>query len=50
MQVLKTIGWIVLLTIAIDATGFVAWTVSGQHPVDQFYIGTITAHTIKAIW
>lgn len=38
---------IVSLILVIDALGFMAWAMSGQFPVDNFYIGSITMHIIK---
>lgn len=46
---LKIIGAIIAIVLVIDALGFTAWALSGQHPVDGFYIGTITTHTLQAI-
>ena len=44
---LKIIIYTILIILAIDLVGFIAWIVSGQLPVDNFYIGTITANIIK---
>lgn len=35
--------------LALDALAFCAWIVSGQHPIDGFYFGAITANIIKAL-
>lgn len=35
--------------LVLDALGFVAWSVSGQQPADNFYIGAITTNILKAI-
>ena len=32
-----------------DVLGFMAWILSGQMPLDNFYIGAITAHILGAI-
>lgn len=44
-MIIKTIITILI----IDMLGFVVWIISGQLPVDSFYIGTITAHILQAI-
>lgn len=46
MKTLATIAGGVLL---LDALGFMLWAMSGQLPVDGFFIGTITAHIVGAI-
>lgn len=33
--------------VAVDFAGFTMWVASGQFPVDDFYIGTITAHVLR---
>lgn len=43
---LKIAGTLALVVLAIDFLGFIAWVASGQHPVDSFYVGTITAHVL----
>ena len=35
--------------VALDVFGFMAWIVSGQVPVDGFYIGAITANVLRAL-
>ena len=32
--------------LALDVLGFMLWVISGQVPVDSFYVGTITAHVL----
>lgn len=49
MQLLKTLGGIALVVLLIDFVCFCAWVMSGQHPADGFYFGTITAHILKMI-
>lgn len=44
MRAAANIAGAVLL---IDALGFLLWAMSGQLPVDDFYIGTITAHILR---
>jgi len=45
----QTVAGIVAIILIADFIGFCAWIYSGQHPVDNFYLGTITAHILKAI-
>ena len=33
----------------IDALAFMMWAMSGQHPVDGFYIGAVTTTLIKGM-
>ena len=40
----------VIAILIIDVTGFIFWALSGQYPVDNFYIGSITAHVLRAIF
>lgn len=49
MKTLKIAGWVVVTVLIIDMLCFTAWTLSGQYPVDNFYIGTITTHLLKII-
>ena len=49
MKTLKTIAAIIAIIIAIDFLGFIAWAGSGQRPVDNFYVGTITTHALRAV-
>jgi hypothetical protein len=46
-KILQTIGTVALVIMMIDMIGFMAWVYSGQHPMDNFYVGTITAHILK---
>ena len=48
-NILKVVGGAVAVIMVIDALCFTAWIVSGQHPVDGFYAGAITANIVKAI-
>ena len=43
----KIAGSVIALVLIVDAFGFLAWVFSGQHPLDNFYIGTITAHALQ---
>lgn len=49
MKTLQITFTIVAAILLIDFIGFVAWIASGQHPVDGFYVGAITANVLKAI-
>ena len=42
------IGLIAIVLIA-DLVGFIAWQVSGQHPSDEMFIGTITSKVVNQI-
>lgn len=46
---LQTTFTIIALVLVIDFLGFTAWVMSGQRPVDNFYVGTITTHALKAV-
>lgn len=48
-DILRIAGGIIIAILAIDFFGFAAWIISGQMPADNFYIGTITAHVLRAI-
>lgn len=49
MHTLKYIGIALASILALDFFAFALWIFSGQHPVDGFYAGAITANIIKAI-
>ena len=40
---------VIAVVLAIDFLGFTAWAMSGQRPVYNFYVGTITTHALQAI-
>lgn len=44
---MKTFIQFIALIILADVMGFIMWTSLGQHPRDNFYLGTLTAHTIN---
>ena len=44
---LKTILIIAGMIIAIDIFCFILWVLSGQKPMGDFYLGTITGHFIN---
>lgn len=46
---LATLSALVVGYLAIDMLAFIAWALSGQHPVDNFYIGSVTAYILRAI-
>jgi hypothetical protein len=37
----------VLIVLAIDFVGMVAWSISGQFPLDGFYVGRISTEIIR---
>jgi len=39
----------IITLVAIDMFGFLCWASSGQRPVDNFYVGTITTHALQAV-
>lgn len=39
--------WAGVLILVTDAIGWWAWAMSGQVPLDGFYVGTITGHVLK---
>lgn len=39
----------IIVIVAIDFIGFIAWAMSGQQPEGSFYIGSMTTHIIRAI-
>ena len=45
-NILQIIGGAALGVLLADALGFMLWVLSGQTPLDNFYIGTITAHVV----
>ena len=49
INTIKAAGYIVAAVMMLDVFGFMAWILSGQYPVDNFYLGTITAHILRAI-
>ncbi len=49
MNILKTIGVIILTVSLLDLLGFTFWVLSEQLPVDSFYIGSITSHILSYI-
>ena len=44
---LEMVGGVIGTFLAIDVFCFMAWVASGQVPMDNFYLGSITAHLIK---
>jgi hypothetical protein len=47
MNILSKIATAIVTLVAIDFAGFIGWIVSGQTPVDGFYLGRITVEVIK---
>lgn len=49
MKIAQIALTIVFVILVVDFFGFAAWVASGQHPTDNFYVGTITAHALQAV-
>ncbi len=49
MSRFKEVLWLLLMVMVVDLLGYVAWAVSGQFPVDGFYIGAITHGIVKVL-
>lgn len=50
-NILKILGGGIIAILVLDIFGFIFWILSGQTPpVDSFYIGTITAHALRALF
>lgn len=49
-KIISTIFFFALLILAIDAVCWFGWAMSGQAPVDGFYLGSITQHILQAIF
>lgn len=48
-KIAKFAGVLIAAILLLDVFGFLAWASSGQRPVDNFYIGTITTHALQTI-
>ena len=48
-NILNYVGGVILAVLLLDALAFAFWVLSGQYPVDNLYIGTITARVLRAI-
>lgn len=46
---LRVFVWVVVFLSMLDFFGFMCWALSRQLPIDNFYLGTITAHFINFI-
>ena len=46
---MKTTLSVLAVIMLVDAVGFLMWQVSGQTPIDSFYIGTITKNLLILI-
>ena len=47
---LKVTAGAVAIIATVDVFGFIAWAASSQVPADSFYIGSITAHVLRALF
>jgi len=45
----KITSGVAIAILAIDLLGFLAWVLSGQVPVDGFYVGAITTNMLKML-
>ena len=45
-EYIQVVSGVVACLVLLDALAYVAWIVSGQTPVDGFYLGSITAHAV----
>lgn len=50
MKIAQTILTIIAVALVIDFLFFLAWAMSGQMPVDSFYIGAITRNILQAVF
>ena len=48
-NIIKIIGGIIVVVLLADVIGFMLWILSEQIPVDNFYLGSITANTLRAV-
>lgn len=48
-KILLATGWVIGIVLVIDFIGFASWVALGQHPYDEFYVGTITTHFLQAL-
>ncbi len=46
---LRTVAYSLASFLVVDALGFMGWVLSNQHPVDNAYLGTVTAHIIRLV-
>jgi hypothetical protein len=49
MKTIQTILFVIAAIIVIDFFGMIMWASSGQKPLDNAYIGTISTHAIRAV-
>lgn len=47
MKILKNTLFIILIILALDFIGLCIWIYSGQHPQDNFFLGTISYHLLQ---
>lgn len=48
----KTFNFVITIIVAfmlIDFVSMIAWAASGQRPVDDFYLGSVSTHIIRAL-
>jgi hypothetical protein len=49
-KIIINVFWATLLILAIDSLGLLMWSLSGQYPQDEVFIGSITVHLINWIF
>lgn len=48
-QIINVFLTVIMVALVVDAFAFVMWSLSGQVPVDGFYIGAITKNILSLI-
>lgn len=43
----EIIGYVIVFVLVVDVLGFIAWSTSGQKPIDSFHAGIISESIIK---
>jgi hypothetical protein len=43
----KSIVIFLALILVADVIGFLGWAMSGQKPIDNLYLGTVTTHVVR---
>ena len=46
-QGFKVFTMVFICILLVDFIGFISWIVSGQQPMDNFYIGSITSNILN---
>lgn len=48
-QIINVLLSVMMVALIVDAVAFVMWALSGQSPIDGFYIGAITKNIIHFV-